>query len=89
MSSHPVILDAGPSLNFLGAGQHGLLCEVLTRRGLSLVMPETVKNEVENKATSRNDTRFRGCEQRLAALIADEQIAVLLVKAIHPQGGTP
>lgn len=54
--SHPPIIDAGPSLNFLSINKERLLIGVLGR----LSAPEAVQTEVLRK--SRQDHRFRSAE---------------------------
>jgi hypothetical protein len=52
--SHPPIIDAGPSLNFLSINRERLLIGTLGR----LSAPETVQSEI--LAKSQRDERFRG-----------------------------
>lgn len=82
VSLEPVILDAGPSLNFLGAKAHDLLVETMALRGRRLLLPETVVTEVSNKSNSSGDARFRGCDKRLGALVARGS-AEVLADSIH------
>lgn len=47
-----VLLDAGPTLNFLAAGQQGVLIRTAERRDLQLTVPERVDREVFGKSQS-------------------------------------
>lgn len=50
-----ILLDAGPSLNFLAVGQERILIEAAQSHGLQLAAPERVDREVEGKS---KDPRF-------------------------------
>jgi hypothetical protein len=52
-----ILLDAGPSLNFLAVGQQNILVQLAASRSLQLAAPEQVDREVHGKASS--DARFR------------------------------
>jgi len=51
-----ILLDAGPSLNFLAVGQQNILVQAASSQNLQLTAPERVDTEVEGMA---NDSRFR------------------------------
>jgi hypothetical protein len=42
-----ILLDAGPSLNFLAVGQQNILIQVAASRSLQLAAPQRVDTEVE------------------------------------------
>ena len=52
-----ILLDAGPSLNFLAASQQDLLINIAARLQCTLNTPEAVDTEIRNKAT--RDQRFQ------------------------------
>lgn len=72
--ARPLIIDAGPTLTFTGAGYGRLLVDVISKRGNRLLTPETVVDEVNRKAQT---AKFVGCDQALSTLIATEQVEVL------------
>lgn len=51
-----ILLDAGPSLNFLAVGQQNILVQVAASHSLQLAAPQRVDTEVEGMT---NDPRFR------------------------------
>jgi hypothetical protein len=51
-----ILLDAGPSLNFLAVGQQNILIQVAASRSLQLAAPERVDAEVKGMT---NDPRFQ------------------------------
>lgn len=51
-----ILLDAGPSLNFLAVGQQNILVQVAMSNSLQLAAPQRVDTEVEGMS---NDPRFR------------------------------
>lgn len=51
-----ILLDAGPSLNFLAVGQQNVLVQLAASRDLQLAAPDRVDREVRGKA---NAERFR------------------------------
>ena len=71
-----LIIDAGPALTFMAAGQRKLLLEVVDRRGNQLQTPEAVVEEVTRKAAQQK--RFAGCDAELAGLIARGKVKLLL-----------
>jgi hypothetical protein len=51
-----ILLDAGPSLNFLAVGQQNILIKVAESRSLQLAAPQRVDTEVKGMT---NDPRFQ------------------------------
>lgn len=45
-----ILLDAGPTLNFVAVSEQGLLLNLATAHGLRLAAPEKVREEIERKA---------------------------------------
>ncbi len=73
--SLPVIIDAGPSLNFFGVGREDLLLAAMTAIGAELCIPEIVHFEVHGKSVS--DDRFTQAERRLNRSIKAGAVQVL------------
>ncbi|MGY1825794.1 MULTISPECIES: hypothetical protein [unclassified Blastococcus] len=71
-----VLLDAGPTLNFLAVGQQNVLLQTAEHGGLQLTVPERVDAEVAGKGSS---ARFRrtGVVRTWAALRSSERVVVL------------
>lgn len=68
----PVIIDAGPALNFLSIRKERILYDVV---GATLSAPETVRNEVLRKA--RNEERFEPAGKKWLQLEQVRRIHVL------------
>lgn len=77
MTGKPLIIDAGPALNFLAAGKADLLCDVIDRRDRRLLMPQTVRDEIHEIVERPRGAKFAACPGRLAAFIEAERIEVL------------
>lgn len=77
MTGNPLIIDAGPALNFLAAGKQDLLCDVVDRRERKLLMPQTVHDEIHQIVKRPRGAQFRACPDRLTALMDAERIGVL------------
>lgn len=73
--SLPVIIDAGPSLNFFGVGRQDLLIAAMKAISAELRIPEIVRSEVHGKSIS--DSRFTQAEPRLNRSIAAGDVQVL------------
>lgn len=97
MTGNPLIIDAGPALNFLAAGEQDLLCDVIDLRERTLLMPQTVHDEIHNKAERANGARFSACPGRLTSLLEAQRIQMLsddpedknLVRQVERVAGIP
>ena len=70
--NRPVIIDAGPALNFLATHNERILLAVT---GGHVAAPETVAEEVRTKA--RTDPRFAAASRKWARLEASRRLQVL------------
>lgn len=77
MTGKLVVIDAGPALNFLAAGKADLLCDVIDRRERTLLMPQTVRDEIHQIVERPRGGKFGACPGRLAAFIEAERIEVV------------
>lgn len=71
-----VLLDAGPTLNFLAVGQQNVLLQLAQQHGLQLTVPERVDAEVAGKGRSPRFQRT-GVVRTWATLRASHWIAIL------------
>jgi hypothetical protein len=71
-----VLLDAGPSLNFLAVGQQNILVQIAASHNLTMAAPERVDIEVRGKA---KDARFArtGVLSTWQKLTASRRIEIL------------
>lgn len=91
-----ILLDAGPSLNFLAVGQQDILIKVAQSRALQIEAPERVDREVLGKT---NDPRFartavKGTWGKLkstgrVAILNDDLSATDLAAAVSRVSGMP
>lgn len=81
----PLIIDAGPALNFLASGNHELLCDVMDRRQKSLLIPQTVRDEVHGRAQGARGERFKQCPARLEHLLTTGRLTVLVDDIENPR----
>lgn len=91
-----ILLDAGPSLNFLAVGQQNVLIQVATSQGLQLATPQRVDTEVEGMSKNPRFNRtavlttWRTLKTSGRLLILDDELTSQeMVDAVTRISGMP